>query len=657
MFLNLSSKAFLICVSVLFMAFFTAGISFAVKLVDDDNIVLNLKIGPDKQIQIIEKAPLSAVSGIAENGPPARIVRPFILPPHFIISPSDGKISDFTSTGAAPFKLIDGLVLNDARYYKTAGGSGKVILLLSDGNNDYIHILKYVNIKSAIKNAGSKTLVAGADNSCKLSSAAYSKVIGADSDKAYLLSSSQDRVDKYRADALSGAAKKLASTELDGYGAIFTNFFGGAGRITALKAFGGAVNTLISYGENLELLNSSLILSGDTRAVFIETAMPDGLLIVSASRYDSGGTLRRQFYSLDSFGRICPLAELERFDYHQQALVDDDNLYLLEAKGAKKDEKSGNVAAELKLHCISREKIEKLIDSYYSQAASVPINKWQSFSMPASAGQIHSAAVCPDGVGAFIFTNTGLYYNNNKLPVELPPPDKSGQTPESSPGLWEAIFGADGMLYARREGESKVIKFNAVEGGIAGMETIELKGFPANAKMSSLSVCKSSEIYLNNPDSFSMLKFEQDGLFAGEIPETAFAVAGGFAQFFKAADSAGEAPAKQLVQYDNCGNFVRLVTGFDPLGGLPCGGTFCPGVDKKWRVFLMCFVPGSLLVRACDYRTGAVIKEAAVKFSGVAGRMITPNYKLSAEGVIVFAAADKGIDGRTKITIYSIDIF
>jgi hypothetical protein len=660
MILKLSSRpVFLICFSALFITFFTAGISFSGGLAGGDDIVLNLEIGSDKGIQIIEKAPPSG-GGDTEGGLPAGTIRPFILPQKLIISPSDGKISDFAASGSASFKLLDGLFLNDAHYFEAAGGAGRIALLLSDGKDDYIHFFKYDNILSAIKNAGSKTLVAGADNSCKISPAAYSKITGAGADKVYLLASPQARVDKYSADALSGVTEKLASAELDGYGAIFTTApgGGGGGRVAALKASGGAVNTLISLGENLELLNSSIILSGDTRAVFIETALPDGIIVASASRYDSGGVLRRQFYSLDSFGRVCPLAELERFDYHRQALADDKNLYLLEAGGVKKDEKSGSVAAELKLHRIGREKIEKLVDDYYSRAASTPVNKWQSFSMAASDGRIHSAAVCPDGVGAFVFTGDGVYYNNNKLPVKLPAPDKSGPSADSSYGLFEAVFGGDGILYARREGESKVMKINTVAGGIADMETIDLKGFPPDAKLSGLSACRSSEIYLNDSDSLSMLKFGRDGLFAGKIPEAAFAVHGGFAQLFKAADGGGrDAPVKELVEYDGCGNFVRRVTGFAPPGGLPCGGTFCAGVDKKWRVFFMCFVPGSLLVRACDYRTGAVVKEASVKFSGVAGRMITPNYKVTSEGVIVFAAVDEGPAGRAKVTIYSIDIF
>jgi len=645
-----------IYLSVLFMTLFSAGESFSDQFTGGDGVVLNLEIGSDKGMQIIEN---NAGAGLGdEDGPPAGTIKPFILPQKLVISPSDGKIFNFAASKAASFKLLDGFFLNDARFLEsTAGGAAKIALLLSDGKNDYIHFLKYDIILSAIKNTGSKILVVGVDNSCKISPAAYSKITGAVGDKVYLLASSQTCVDKYRVDAVSGASEKLASAELDGYGAVFTPAPGG-GRVMALKAFGGAVNTLISLGEDLELLNSSLILSGDTRAVLIETALPDGLVIASASRYDSGGVLRRQFYSLDSFGRVCQLSELERFDYHRQALADEKNLYLLEADGVKKDAQNRSMAAKLKLHGISREKVEIFVDDYYSRTGSVAVNKWQSFSVDIPAERIHSAAVCTDGVGAFVFSDDGVYYDNNKLSVKLPPPDKSASAPGSSQGLFEAVFGGDGILYARREGESKVMKIKTIPGGIADVEMIELKGFSAAARLSGLSACRSSEIYLNDPYSFSMLKFGRDGLFAGEIPEAAFAVHGGFAQLFKAADNgAKEEPVKELLEYDNCGNIVRRITCFAPPGGLPCGGTFCAGIDKKWRVFFMSFVPGSLLVRACDYRTGSVVKEALVKFSGVNGRMITPNYRVTADGVIVFAAAADGPDGKAKVTIYSIDIF
>lgn len=643
--------------SVLIITLLYSSASFSGQLTGDDDVVLKLEIGSDKEMRIIEKN--GGADGGDEEDAAASAIRPFILPQNLVISPSNGKISDFVASGEACFKLLDGLFIKDARFLEpNGGGAAKIALLLSDGKNDYIHFLKYDNVISAIKNTGSKTFVAGVDNSCKISPAAYSKITGAFGDKFYLMASSQTRLDKYRVDALSGASEKLASAELDGYGAIPTNSPGGGRRVMALKASGGAVNTLISFGEDLDLLNSSLILSGDTRAVFIEAALPEGLLVASASRYDSGGILRRQFYSLDSFGRVCELSELERFDYHRQALADGNNLYLLEAGGVKKDSQSGIVAAKLKLHGIGRETVENYIDGYYSQTGSVPVNKWQSFSMNIPADMLHSAAVCPDGVGAFIFSGEGVYYNNNKLTVKLPSSDKTGQAAASPRGIYEAVFGGDGMLYARREGESKVIKFKTIRGGISDMETIELKGFSAAARLSGLSACRSSEIYLNDADSFSMIKFGRDGLFAGEIPDAAFAVHGGFAQLFKAADNGvKEEPVKELLEYDNCGNLLRRITCFAPPGGMPCGGTFCAGVDKKWRVFLMSFVPGSLLVRSCDYRTGVVIKEASVRFSGVTGRMITSNYRVTSDGVIVFAAAADGPDGKAKVTIYSIDIF
>jgi hypothetical protein len=202
------------------------------------------------------------------------------------------------------------------------------------------------------------------------------------------------------------------------------------------------------------------------------------------------------------------------------------------------------------------------------------------------------------------------------------------------------------------------MRISTVPGGIAGSETIELKGFPSGVKMSGLSACRSSEIYLNAPDPFTLIKFRRDGLFLREIPDAAFAVHGGYAQLFKAADgAAGDAPRKELLEYDDGGNFIRRITGFNIPGGPPSGGAFCAGVDKKWRVFFMCFVPGSLFVRACDYRTGAIVKEASIKFSGVEGRMITQGYRVTDEGLIVFATAADGPDGRAKVTIHWIDIF
>jgi len=657
--LRLSLKSiFSIYISAVFITLLTGGVSFADPLIGDDDVVFSLETGRDGGVRIIDKTGGASVSG----DPLAGVVRPFILPQKLVISPSDGKIiSFFEGPAAVPFKLLDGLVLNDARCFEASAGVQKIALLLSDGKNDYIHFLKYDNIFSAKSGAPPKSVVAGADNSCRISPAAYSRIIGAAGDKVYLLASSETHADKYRADALTGASEKLASEELDGYGAVLAPApvgGGGEGRVMALKASGGAVNTLISYGGDLELLSSSLILSGETRAVFIETALPDDLIVASASRYGTDGVLRRQFYSLDSFGRVCELAELERFDYHRQALSDGKNLYLLEARGAKKDGQSGSVAAGLKLHSISREKILKFVDGYFSRSGSVTVNNWQSFSLDVSAGAVHGAAVCPEGVGAYIFTENGVYYDNTLLPLKLPRPNAAGQAPASSAGVFEASFGGDGKLYARREGENTVMRISTVPGGIAEAETIELKGFSTGVKMIGLSACRSSEIYFNDPVSFSMIKFGRDGLFSREIPDAAFAVHGGYAQLFKAVDGgADEAPGKQLLEYAAGGNFIRRITGFSIPGGLPCGGAFCAGVDKKWRVFFMCFVPGSLFVRACDYRTGAVVKEASVKFSGVEGRMITPNYRVTDEGLIVFATAADGPDGRAKVTIHSIDIF
>lgn len=649
---------FHVYISAVFITVFAAGASFSEPLIDGDvAVVFNLETGREGGVQIIDKT-----GGASDSGDPlAGVVRPFILPQKLLVSPSDGKISFFDGSAAAPFKLLDGFVLNDARCFEASGGVQKIALLLSDGKNDYIHFLKYDSISGAKNGASPKNVIVGADNSCRISPAAYSRIIGAAGDKVYLQASSETRADKYRADALTGASEKLASAELDGYGAVLapsTAGGGGEGRVMSLKASGGAVNTLISYGGDLEFLSSSLILSGETRAVFIETALPDGLIVASASRYGADGVLRRQFYSLDSFGRVCELAELERFDYHRQALSDGKTLYLLEARGAKKDGQSGSVAAGLKLHSISREKIVKFIDGYFSRAGSVTVNNWQSFSMDVSAGAVHGAAVCPEGVGAYIFTENGVYYNNTLLPLKLPRPNTAGQAPASSRAVFEASFGGDGKLYARREGENKVLRISAVPGGILDAETIELKGFPAGVKMSGLSACRSSEIYFNDPVSFSMIKFGRDGLFSREIPGAAFAVHGGYAQLFKACDvAAGGAPGKELIEYDDGGNFIRRISGFGIPGGMPCGGAFCAGVDKKWRVFFMSFVPGSLFVRACDYRTGAVVKEASVKFSGVEGRMITPNYRVTDEGLIVFATAVDGPDGRAKVTIHSIDIF
>lgn len=644
---------FSIYICVLLITLFAAGASSSEPLVaGDDDAVFNLEIGHDGGIQIIDKT-----GGASDSGDPlAGVVRPFILPQKLVISPSDGKISFFDGAAAVPFKLLDGLVLNDARCFDGGAGVQKIALLLSDGKNDYIHFLKFDNLFVAKTGAAPKSVVIGADNSCRISAAAYSRIIGAAGDKVYLLASSETRADKYRADPLTGASEKLASAELDGYGAVLAPASAGAGRegrILSPKASFGAVNTLISFGENLDLLNSSLILSGDTRAVFIETVLPDGLIVASASGYGADGVLRRQFYSLDSFGRVCELAELERFDYHRQAMSDGKNLYLLEARGSKKDAPSGSVAAALKLHSISREKILKFVDGYFSRTGPVTVNNWQSFSLDVPARSVHAAAVCPEGVGAYIFTENGVYYNNTLLPLKLPGPAAS------SGGVFEASFGGDGKLYARREGENAVMRISTVPGGIAESETIGLKGFPAGVKMSGLSACRSSEIYFNNPVSFSMIKFLGDGLFAREIPDAAFAVHGGYAQLFKACDGAagGGAPAKELLEYDDGGNFIRRITCFAVPGGRPCGGAFCAGVDKKWRVFFMSFVPGSLFVRACDYRTGAVVKEASVKFSGVEGRMITPNYRVTGEGLIVFATAVDGPDGRAKVTVHWIDIF
>ena len=661
--LRLSLKSifsiFYIFIIAVFITLLAPCASFADPLIGGDAAVFSLETGRDGGVQIIDKT-----GGASGSGDPlAGVVRPFILPPKLVISPSDGKILSFIEgQAAAPFKLLDGLVLNDARCFEASAGVQKIALLLSDGKNDYIHFLKYDNIFGAKNGAAPKSVVVGADNSCRISSAAYSRIIGAAGDKVYLLASSETRADKYRADALTGASNKLASAELDGYGAVLAASSASAGeaegRVMALKASFGAVNTLISFGEDLDLLNSSLILSGETRAVFIEATLPEGLIVASASGYGPDGVLHRQFYSLDSFGRVCELAALERFDYHRQAMSDKKNLYLLEARGAKKDGQSGSVAAMLKLHSISREKILNFVDGYFSRTGSVTVNNWQSFSMDVSAGAVHAAAVCPEGVGAYIFAENGVYYNNTLLPLKLSPPNKGGRAPASSRAVFEATFGGDGKLYARREGENTVMRISTVPGGIAESETIELKEIPDGAKMSGLSACRSSEIFFNNPVSFSMVKFSREGLFSREIPDAAFAVHGGFAQLFKAADgAAGDAPRKELLEYDDGGNFIRRITDFTIPGGLPSGGAFCAGVDKKWRVFFMCFVPGSLFVRACDYRTGAVVKEASVKFSGVEGRMITQGYRVTDEGLIVFATAADGPDGRAKVTIHSIDIF
>ena len=660
---NSIKSIFSIYIVSMFILLLAAGASFADSLIGDGSAVFTLETGRDGGVQIIDKT-----GGASDSGDPlAGVVRPFILPQKLVVSPSDGKISFFEGEAAVPFKLLDGLTLNDVRCFDGGAGVQKIALLLSDGKNDYIHFLKYANIIGVQTGASPKSVVVGADNSCRISPAAYSRIIGAAGDKVYLMASSGTRADKYRADALTGASEKLAAAELDGYGAVLAPASAGAageGRVLSLKASGGAVNTLISRGESLELLNSSLMLSGDTRAVFIETVLPDGLIVVSASGYGADGVLRRQFYSLDSFGRVCELAELERFDYHRQAMSDAENLYLLEARGAKKDGRSGSVSAELKLHSISREKILKFIDAYFSKTGSVPVNNWQSFSMDVPAGAVHCAAVCPEGVGAYIFTENGVYYNNKLLPLKLSPPAAGGRSSASSRGVFEASFGGDGKLYARREGENTLMRITTVPGGAAEAETIELKGFPAGAELSGLSACRSSEIYLNNPISFSMINFGRDGLFSREIPDAAFAVHGGYAQLFKAAAGDGgsgggadEAPGKQLLEYDGGGNFIRRITGFPIPGGRPCGGTFCAGVDDKWRVFFMSFVPGSLIVRACDYRTGAVVKEASVKFSGAEGRMITPNYRVTGEGLIVFATAADEPDGRAKVTIHWIDIF
>lgn len=626
--------------------------------------VFTVETGPGTGLGIIDPAG----GYYAWSDPMPRVSRPFILPQKIAFSESDGKIAFFDGRETVDLKMLDGLRIIDAECFDAGGGSLRFVLLVSDGKFDYLNFLKYEKLFAAPGAGRYKSAVVGADNSSRVSTAAHTRIAGASGDAVYLFAPEGFLVEGFRINAATGASEKIASAAVDEYGARLapppsgSAASAGAASLYALKVSEGAVNTLLCFDAGLSLRDSSLVLSGETGPVIIEAVLRDGIVIASATDYYPSGEARRRFFAADTFGRVCPIASFGRFDYCRQAMSDGENLYLIEARRLNRDEKTGAVNSLLAVHGYSREDIAGMLDSHYSRAGRVSPADWQSFKADFSPAEIDCAAVSPAGVGIYIFTRKGLYYNDKLMPLELPVAVSPGGP--SVQAFSGAVFGADGKLYVRLAGGDRVARITCAGGTPGSFETVELKP-PADLKAAvRLEAGRSSELYLTDPAAFSALKFSPGGIFEGALAGRAFAACAPDGTLLCVRESGGEdagnAPArKSLLAFDGGAGEggSRALTDFFPGASGLAGGAFCAGADKKGRAYFMCFARGSLIVRSCATATGETIKETAVKFPGVRGRLITSGYRVTEGGLIVFATAADGPGGRAAVTVHSIDIY
>jgi len=624
-----------------FFVFF--GLAFAGHIeLSGKNKVFELKTGPSGDAGLIA----SGEEDFSDSWL-LSVKRPFILPEGVIVDTAGGKISFFKGGDTAELKIMDGLVPIDAKITAISPEKSEFLMLLSDGKQEYLHIAKYP--------FKGKKVVAGADNSCKITGERCSKIIGSEGTGRFLLSLSAMKVIKFEADPGTGSAVKRSEANIDGYGAVMSVDFGGRLLMNALKANAGALNTLITYDSDLKMVSSRQVLTGETGGVMLEAALSGEILVASVSAFGKDGVLRKKYLSIDGLGRVCELFELAAFEYHDQAMVYDGDLFALEAVRPKKlSETTGEIECVMTLHQISRETIEKHIDAYFSKEGDPALKEVSAFEIKAPAASVIGAAVCPDGKSAAVVTKGGLFCGDALAGGKMGEVSKAFL--KKIKGAEEVVFGRDGRLYISRYDENEVIALDLDGSSVRSMSGIKIAKTPSGVRVSDMTAGASSEIFFSDPFTFSTVKYSKKGVFEGKLKNLSFVSHGGYAQLFMVSEGA-DASHKILLEYDDEGNFMRELGDIRKADGGRVGGAFCPGRDKKGRVFLMGFAEGSLIVKAYDYKTGEKIKESAVKFGGVSGIMISRGYAVSDDGCIVFATLEAPSSGVSKVRVYSVDIF
>lgn len=368
------------------------------------------------------------------------------------------------------------------------------------------------------------------------------------------------------------------------------------GVVRNLAANGGAVNTLLSFGTDLSFKGGRMLYNGETGSVALVSALPDGGLIEGYCEMDGGVSFRRYLY-VEPSGNAVDAFSLPAADF-DQLLFDGEKILAL----APDVKNPGRVAV---YSCFAAEFMDKAPKAA-RDARELPGRSVEKI-FEVRLGYPGGSVVCfdPETSNLLAFDGASFHRNGKKFAGPVPA-DFAGFVSASKGDLEQYYSAATGEFYFYDLKNRRVYAFRH---GPAAIEKTADFTVPAvektpGALLSGLVADASGEVYLTDFSGFATYKFTRGGKPAGTFPNVAATAAGGFGELFMVSEGRSKSH-KVLLEYDNYGNFMRLLGEVERPGeSARAGAAYCLGKDGANRVYMLYFAGGLARVALFDYEKG-----------------------------------------------------
>ncbi len=529
-------------------------------------------------------------------------------------------------------------------------GDKKIFFLFERDGGSYICI-------GEIKRSGKSVEIKTADMK-KVTGPKYSKFVDAGDEHVVLLSSSGALLTKFKIEIDGREIKKCEienKTSIDYCGAAAADTAGGKQYFT-LRANAGAVNTVMTYNNNLDFALARMVLNGETGGVRLEAALPEKTLLACFMEPGPDGRVVKSYMLFDSFGAVYDAFKINACPFMDQISFNGDMIIVAD-HGAPDDK------GIEKLTIYSMKTADFLSGVFGRKQAVLPSGKIKNASIKnnnVNFGKIagpFGVAVSRDGR---VLLAQPLELTFDGAGIDAGSAGRVLDFISESKGIFELFTGRDGKFHIYSNVANAIVIFNIGENKkIENFEKIKLDNLKETFEiaLSSPDVDKSGEIFISDFNNFSTYKFMPDGKKFEKIINLAGLSHGYFGETFFVSEGR-TASHKVLLEYDNHGNFMRELGDVElSNANMRSGGAVCLGKDLKNRVVFIYFVKNSLRIVAYDYKSGKIVKNAVAKFDFTGIESAGRGFHLTDEGVIIITAAVYDKNNRDRhLEIYSIDI-